>query len=186
MKTNGTSISPVDSALQAKQERFMNLLRPFHKRLERFALTMTRNREDAKDVVGETVLLAYEHLEQLRNDDAFLGFLFTIASRVSQRRTFRRREETATAEQVEALFDNFTQPDVALDVQFLYEALDKLPLEQREAVIMAEITGLSHKEIQKVQGGTISGVKVRIFRAKRRLAQLLGVEKKSVIATSQN
>jgi RNA polymerase sigma-70 factor (ECF subfamily) len=179
MNTNSTSIKHEDSARQAKQERFMALLRPLYKRLERFALTMTRNREDAKDVVGETVLLAYEHLEQLRNDDAFLGFLFTIASRVSQRRTFRKKEENATEEQVEALFDNFTQPDIALDVQFLYEALDKLPLEQREAVIMAEITGLSHKEIQKIQGGTISGVKVRIFRAKRRLAQLLGVEKRT-------
>lgn len=184
MNTNGTSFNhQADLARKAKQERFMNLLRPYHKRLERFALTMTRNREDAKDVVGETVLLAYEHLETLRNDDAFIGFLFTIASRVAQKRMFKRREDTATDEQVEALYDNFTQPDVAFDVQLLYEALDKLPLEQREAVIMAEITGLSHKEIQKIQGGTISGVKVRIFRAKRRLAQLLGVEKKTEVSS---
>lgn len=75
MNTNGTSFNQADLARKAKQERFMNLLRPYHKRLERFALTMTRNREDAKDVVGETVLLAYEHLETLRNDDAFIGFL---------------------------------------------------------------------------------------------------------------
>jgi RNA polymerase sigma-70 factor (ECF subfamily) len=185
MNTGNPFHSSQDAAHRAKQDRFMLLLRPLYKRLERFALTMTKNRDDAKDIVGETVLLAYEHLEQLRSDEAFLGFLFTIASRVSQKRSRRRQEEPATEEQVEELFDNFTQPDVALDVQFLYEAMDKLPAEQREAVVLAEITGLSHKEIQKIQGGTVSGVKVRIFRAKRKLAQLLGVEKKSVVVEEE-
>ena len=61
-----------------------------------------------------------------------------------------------------------------MDVTILYEALDKLPAPQKEAIIMAEIMGYSHKEIQKVQGGTVTGVKVRIFRAKRQLAKILG------------
>lgn len=162
---------------RTKQDRFMDLLRPLYPRLERYALTITRNRDDAKDVVGETVLLAFEQFDSLRSEQAFLSYLFTIASRTARRR-LRRRHEAATDEQLEELFDNHTQPDMAYDVKLLYEAIDKLPSEQREAVIMAEIIGLSHKEIQETQGGTVAAVKVRVFRAKRRLAKLLGVEKK--------
>lgn len=156
-----------------KQYRFMQLLKPVQPRLERFALTLTRDRDEAKDVVGETVLKAYEHFEQLREEQAFLSFLFTIASRVVQQRKFRRADRMSE-EQVEELFDNYTQPDAAADVQILYEALDQLPAEQREALVLAEITGLSHKEIQEIQGGSLTAVKVRIFRAKRRLAKILG------------
>lgn len=158
------------------QDRFMALLKPLYPRLERYALTITRNRDDAKDVVGETVLIAFEQFGSLRSEQAFLSYLFTIASRTARRR-LRRRHEAATDEQLEELFDNYTQPDVAYDVKLLYEAMDKLPAEQREAVMLAEITGLSHKEIQEIQGGTVAAVKVRVFRAKRRLAKLLGVER---------
>lgn len=86
---------------------------------------------------------------------------------------FKRREDTATDEQVEALYDNFTQPDVAFDVQLLYEALDKLPLEQREAVIMAEITGLSHKEIQGSKRNYL-GCKGTDFQSETPLSAVIG------------
>jgi RNA polymerase sigma-70 factor (ECF subfamily) len=157
----------------SKQERFMLLFKPLQPRLERYALTLTRDRDEAKDVVGETVLKAFEHFEQLREEQAFLSFLFTIATRVIQQRKFRRADRMSD-NQIEDLFDNYTAPDVAYDVQMLYKQLDKLPADMRDALVMAEITGLSHKEIQEIQGGSLTAVKVRIFRAKRKLAKLMG------------
>lgn len=157
----------------SSHDRFMKLLMPQYKRLERFALTITRNRDDAKDIVGETVLKAFEHFDSLREEQAFLSFLFTIASRVAQSKKYRK-SEYASEEQIEELFDNRTQPDVAMDIAMLYKAMEELPSDAREALILAEITGLSHKEIQEIQGGSLSAVKVRIFRAKKRLAELLG------------
>ncbi len=156
-----------------KQERFMILYKPLQQRLERYALSLTRDRDEAKDVIGETVLKAFEHFDQLREEQAFLSFLFTIATRVLQQRKFRRADRMSD-EQVEDLFDNYTQPDVAADVAALYAALDKLSPEQRQAIILAEIEGFSHKEIRDIQGGSLTAVKVRVFRAKRRLAKLMG------------
>ncbi len=158
---------------QSKQDRFMSLYKPLQQRLERYALTLTRDRDEAKDVVGETVLKAFEHFEQLREEQAFLSFLFTIATRVMQQRKFRRADRMSE-EQIEDLFDNHTQPDVATDVVALYAALDKLSPEQRQAIVLAEIEGFTHKEIRDIQGGSLTAVKVRIFRAKRRLAKLMG------------
>ncbi|MBI3259065.1 MAG: RNA polymerase sigma factor [Ignavibacteriae bacterium] len=103
----------------------------------------------------------------------------TFYNRKTRTRTFERREN----HEIDELFSGGgIAPDDAVDVQFLYKALDKLPQAQREAVMMAEIMGFSHKEIQKIQGGTVTGVKVRIFRAKRQLAKILGVGGKNSIA----
>lgn len=171
------------SSNETKQERFLRLLAPVQEPLERFALFLTRNREDARDLISETLLHAFEKLETLREEITFQSFVFTIARRTfynrkTRTRTFERREN----DQIDELFsDGGLAPDDALDIQFLYKALDKLPQAQREAVMMAEIMGFTHKEIQKIQGGTVTGVKVRIYRAKRQLAKLLGADGKKNI-----
>lgn len=153
----------------------MELLKPVYPRLERFALTLTRNRDDAKDIVGETVLKAFEGFDNVRDEQAFLSFLFTICSRVAQSGRYKKRV-LASEEQVEELYRNYTSPETATDIVLLYQALDKLPAEAKEAIILSEISGLTHKEVQEIQGGSLSAIKVRIFRAKKRLAELLGVQ----------
>lgn len=65
---------------EPKQQRFVRLYEPLHDNLCRFVQTLVWNKEDAKDVVSETALRAYEGLEQLRSEDAFLSYLFSIAS----------------------------------------------------------------------------------------------------------
>ncbi|MFN8358832.1 MAG: RNA polymerase sigma factor [Candidatus Kapaibacterium sp.] len=155
----------------------MRLLAPSQEPLERFVLFLTRNRDEARDIVSETLLIAYEKLDTLREEIAFPSYLMTIARRTFyNRRTRTRTHEHYEAEQLDELFGDGMAPDEAMDVTILYQALDQLPAAQKEAIIMAEIMGFSHKEIQKVQGGTVTGVKVRIFRGKRQLAKLLGAE----------
>jgi DNA-directed RNA polymerase specialized sigma24 family protein len=66
-------------------------------------------------------------------------------------------------------------PDISADVELLYKALAQLPRREREAVVLFEISGFSMKEIREIQGGSLSSVKVRVFRARKRLAELLGV-----------
>jgi RNA polymerase sigma-70 factor, ECF subfamily len=162
---------------ERRQERFLELLRPVHDRLENFALAMARDAEEAKDLVSETVLRAYEHFDELRTPAAFAGYLLTIASRLQKRGWWRRRIfEVFDMERAEAIPDLGSAPDSRIDVDALYAALARLPEAQRETVVLFEITGLSLEEIQQVQGGSLSGVKSRLVRGRERLAQLLRVE----------
>lgn len=153
----------------------MMLLSPIYPNVEKFALYLTHNRDDAKDILGETMLIAYEQFEKLRDEKAFLSFLLTIVSRLHKQR-LRYAKRFDSSDNIEELFDQGVSPENKADVGFLYSALEQLPERQREAVILAEIMGFQHKEIQKIQGGTLTGVKVRIFRAKKKLARLLGVD----------
>ncbi|MEM9929320.1 MAG: RNA polymerase sigma factor, partial [Bacteroidota bacterium] len=66
-----------------------------------------------------------------------------------------------------------TSPEVVLDVQILYRALDKLPNRQREAVILYEISGFSMREIAEIQNSSEGAVKMRVSRGRKALKRLL-------------
>lgn len=156
----------------------MALFKPAQGRLERFALAMTRDADSARDVVAETVMVAWERFDTLRSPDAFLSFLFTIATRVHRAAERKRGPVTSdiSAETIENILDPGTPPDVAADIAAVYHALHDLPERQREALVMFEILGFTMKEIRDVQGGTLTAVKVRVHRGRKRLAELLGVD----------
>ena len=116
-----------------KQKEFLRLLLPVRDGLYRWAQSLTRNREDARDLVSETIMIAYSGFEKLRKKESFKSFLFTVAIRVC-RKTRRRR--SLFSEYDETLAENLqshdSQPDLSADVFALYEALDTLPKKQRE------------------------------------------------------
>lgn len=160
-----------------KQDRFLALLRKQQPALERYVLAMTRDPEAAKDVVGETILIAFERFETLKSPEAFLSFLFTIATRAYRRAEARSvRVPRADEHAIEGMLDPGISPETAADIGVVHHALAMLPEKQREAVVLFEIIGLSMKEIQVIQGGTVVGVKVRISRGRRKLAKYLGVD----------
>lgn len=154
----------------------MALFSPLRDRLNRFVYSLCRDKDRAHDIVSETVLLAYQQFEKLRAKEAFLSYLFTIARRVWLAQIRRGKKFSDIGESDwDFVMDNNTAPDMALDIQNLYKALDKLPDHVREAVVMFELLGFSMKEIQDVQGGNLIAVKVRISRGRKKLAKLLGV-----------
>jgi RNA polymerase sigma-70 factor (ECF subfamily) len=168
-----------------KQQRFMALFEPAQPRLQRFVLAMTRDAERAKDIIGETILIAFQRFETLRHEEAFLSFLFTIATRVARRHAGARNTTALDTAEVERLFDPATPADVAVDIARLHNALQQLPEQQREAVLLFEIAGFSTAEVRDIQGGSLVAVRVRISRGRKRLATLLGVEEPLPVDVAQ-
>jgi RNA polymerase sigma-70 factor (ECF subfamily) len=160
-----------------KQQRFLEFLAPVSTKLSSYCLAMTRDSEAAYDLMGDTILAAYESFEKLKDDRAFTAFLFTIARRKYWRRRLRSAlfgtYESAIAEQID---DPTVRPWISVDIQALYDAIAQLPAKQREAVIMFELSGCSLEEIRQVQGGSISAVKSRLSRGRQRLSRILGVD----------
>lgn len=159
---------------EEKKQEFLELYSEQEKRLSAFALALSRNREDAKDIVAETVMKAYETYGKLKSPQAFASYLFSIASRIHKRKIWRRRlfgdwddsfSETLPAQE----FD----PAIRCDVEALYKALAKLPDKTREALVLFEISGFSIKEIEDIQDSSNSAVKVRLKRGREKLAELM-------------
>lgn len=165
--------------MKDKQEDFLQEFEKVRLALGRFTRALTRDGELAKDLMSETVLQAYEGFDRLRDRSSFKSWIFTIAARLDKKR-YRRLKFTGAFNQddADALQDRGRMPDVEPDVRLLYEAIDKLPAKQKEAILLFEISELTIEEIAKVQHGTLSGVKSRLRRARERLSELLLEPKK--------
>jgi len=169
--------SDPDATVEARQERYLRLLDPIWSQLTRYARAVANEDEAARDLLSEALALAWEHFDNLRDETAFKQYLFRIIARLNYRAVRRDRRHTPIDEALhERLHHEDLTAERALDVQLLYQAMERLPEKQREAVTLFEIIGLSLEEVRGVQGGSLSGVKTRVKRAREALARTLGVE----------
>ena len=153
---------------------FQELYQKAHEPLQRFCAAKSYGIMDAKDLAGETILTALENFSKLKNKKAFLGFLFGIANNIV-RNKLRKKKFSGTISDNELLSKSSseTASDTKIDIKYLYDALSKLPENQRDALILFEISGYSIKEICKIQDCKESALKQRLKRGREKLAFLL-------------
>jgi RNA polymerase sigma-70 factor (ECF subfamily) len=174
---------------QSAKEEFLRLLEPVYPRLSRYALAITRNVDEAKDLTSDAILIALEQFAKMKDKEHFAGFLFKVASRLHKRRQYRDRFRTVyNLKAAEALEDFSPKPDQAAEIAIVMEALEKLPEKMKEAIVLADVADLSLEEIRAIQGGTLSGVKSRLKRGREMLQGHLGIQKefKMKIAGTRN
>lgn len=153
----------------------MSLYKPVHARFERFCKARAYGEMDFKDLMQETVIVAFEKLDSLQNKETFLHFLFGISIRILANSKRKIREEK-WSESFENRSSNEFGAEKQLEVDDLYKALGKLPEMQREALILFEISGFSIKEVAIIQESSEDAVKKRLSRGRQELANLLTEE----------
>ncbi len=150
---------------------------PLKERLERFAIVITGSRDKAKDLTASTVLAAFEGFDRLKNKQAFLSYLFTIAYRLYNKNRSRLARFDATDQSV---LDNLkmqeVSPEIRCDINLMMEAINHLDSKYRETLILFYIQGFSQKEIANIMNTSLSNVKLRLFRAKKLVRKELGIE----------
>lgn len=157
--------------VQQNDHLFWELIEQERHHTWRLCRALTRNYDDACDLMSDTMLGAYQSFSALRELKAFRKFLSTIAVRLQRRKQWRNRLFSPLEEAAELSYESIRES--SYDLEMLVGALDRLPIKEREALVLFEISELSIKEIQEIQGGTISGVKSRMSRARERLKGLL-------------
>jgi RNA polymerase sigma factor (sigma-70 family) len=166
-------MEPRKLTVDFRRDRFMTLLEPQYGRLNQYIRGVIRDTDEARDVLGETLLLTYEQFDMIDGDDGFRFYLFRVAQRVCRRWQRRKRIFLPWRHQYEELPLSDPPPDAQADLSIILDALEVLPFKLRETFIMFIISGLSLAEIRDLQGGTLSRVKSRIAAAKKRLASVL-------------
>lgn len=162
------------------QEEFLKLYNPCHKSFINYCHALTGNREDAKDLVNDTMIRAIENFSKIRRFESFQYYLIGIARRIHFNRVRRQKFlVNISSETKHEIQDSSTSPDTNYEVLLLYQALNKLPEKQKEALILFEITGYSIKEICEIQNSKPSAVKTRLSRGRQKLKELLS-DKESI------
>jgi RNA polymerase sigma-70 factor (ECF subfamily) len=159
---------------KSKQNKFLNLYKPIHERFERFCRARSYGDMPFEDLINETLLVAYKKMDKLKNEEAFLGFLIGISTKLLANSGRKKRAETVDNE---LFLSNYIDPQGGLEQQFeielLYRSLAQIPKEQREALILFEITGFSIKEIASLHNAGESAIKQRLARGRKALEEVV-------------
>lgn len=140
----------------------------------RFALYLCGNRADAEDVAAETFARAWTSRDRLRLPTV-KAYLFAIARNLHRMgwRSARRRRALD-----ESLRDDRPGPELAAEgrdrLARVLAALQELPEADRAAVLMRAQDGMSYADIGRALGLSETAVKVKVHRARLRLADLRG------------
>lgn len=163
-------------------ERFEGIVLPHLDAAYTLARYLTRNVQDAEDIVQEASLRAIKYFSGFRGSEGDDGRAWVLAIVRNTAYTWQRRHRAialATEFDEELHSDTVAgdNPAAALERetarQSLYQALDRLPPEFREVIVLRELEGLSYKEIGDVTGVPVGTVMSRLSRARRRLQEAL-------------
>jgi RNA polymerase sigma factor (sigma-70 family) len=155
---------------QTRQDEFLLLYEPVQQRISNYCRVITCNNEHAKDLLSETILLAYSNFDKIHNKELFIYYLFGTASRLFKKYLKRKKDLNNYLNLL--LIERNEEPRWD-ELDFLYFLLDQLPPEQKQTIILFEINGFSIKEITKIQGISESAVKSRLKRGREKLSIIL-------------
>jgi len=158
------------ASLDQLREQIVDLL----PRLRRFARTLARDPHDADDLVQVAVERALAKSEQLRPDSRLSSWMFGILRNawIDETRTRGRRNRIFAPEELgenvgDASSESHTE---TLSVQ---DAMARLPEEQRMAIGLVLVEGLSYKEAAEIMGIPIGTLTSRLARGREALQTLL-------------
>jgi RNA polymerase sigma-70 factor (ECF subfamily) len=145
--------------------------------LRAFAISLCGNVDRADDLVQETLLRAWANIHSFEPGTNMSAWLFTILRNLFRSEYRKRRREVPDGDGTYA--DTLkTQPEQTSRVEFeeFRVALNKLPTDQREALVLVGASGFSYEEAAEICGCAVGTIKSRVNRARTRLAELMAIE----------
>ena len=148
-----------------------------------YAMVLTRNHAEAEDLVQETYIRAMQAMRRLRADSNIKSWLFTILKNIwlNQLRKRRNAPQMVEIEAGDDVANNIAEPSKnshdlyvsKLEAEQVRAAIQQLPVEFREIILLREYEDLSYREIASVLHCPLGTVMSRLGRARARLGALL-------------
>jgi RNA polymerase sigma-70 factor (ECF subfamily) len=161
-----------DAGTTSREQQFNALIATYMGDLYRYGYWLAGSHAVADDLVQETLVRAWKSMDKLKDQKAVKGWLLTILRRENARR-FERKRPQESAIPTEELAADRKDYDTSTEAFVLRQALDRLPEEYREPLLMQVIYGHSQKEIAAHLGISVAGAGTRLFRAREKMRELL-------------
>lgn len=177
----------VTKARTGDQAAFSSLVNRYEGKIFRLAMNITQNREDAEDVLQESFLKAYEHLEQFQGNSKFYTWIVRIAVNQALMKLRKRKSDRSVSldEQIDTGEDVVVREIAAWDPDpeeqlsrgelqtILTEAVDSLAPIYKTVFTLRDVDGLSTEETAEVLDLSVPAVKSRLLRARLQLRDRL-------------
>lgn len=177
----------VNKSRAGDQTAFAALVSRYEGKIFRLAMNITQNREDAEDVLQESFLKAYEHLDQFQGNSKFYTWIVRIAVNQALMKLRKRKSDRSVSldEQIDTGEDVVVREIAAWDPDpeeqlnqgelqtILAEAVDSLAPIYRTVFTLRDVDGLSTEETAEALDLSIPAVKSRLLRARLQLRDRL-------------
>lgn len=163
------------------ENRFHTEVLPLKNKLFRLALHITLSREDAEDMVQETMIRMWRRMQSgivVENTEALAftvcrNLCLDFMERAEQRQHVSMDDVLLETVPHATALDPSQRMENAEQRETLQRLLSSLPERQRTAFVLRDVDGHSYREIAEIMQITESNVKVNIFRARNKLRELL-------------
>jgi RNA polymerase sigma factor (sigma-70 family) len=162
----------IHRAKQGDREAFTNLVKRYKDQVFRYAVGMLGDRMEAEDVSQDAFVKAFYSLSNLDHEYAFSSWMIRIVSNLCKNRLKQRgkimlvgEEHVAKAEQM-----GYDESHENLTIE---EAMNRLSMEHREAILLHDVQGYRYEEISQLVGVPLGTVKSRLFAARLALRKEL-------------
>jgi RNA polymerase sigma-70 factor, ECF subfamily len=144
-------------------------------RLRALAIALCRNVDSADDLVQDTILRALANIDRFQPGTCMTAWLFTILRNLL-RSQYRKRMREAEYDEENHIPKSAPRQMDQLQIRELWRALQELPWEQQEALVLVAASNMSYADAARICGCAVGTVKSRVNRARARLANLLDLE----------
>ncbi|MCM8759515.1 MAG: sigma-70 family RNA polymerase sigma factor [Candidatus Omnitrophica bacterium] len=160
---------------------FEILVRRYQDMVYNICFRFMGQKEEALDCSQETFIKVYENIKRFKHLSSFRTWIYRIAvntckNHLSSRR-FRNQQKTDYISEKMEIGSSFESPEVYFEKQRLQkivqDAIDKLPLDQKQLIILRDIQQLSYQEIREITKLPEGTIKSKISRAREKLKELL-------------
>ncbi len=158
---------------------FKELVKPYGKSLFGYFIKITQDEEAAKDLMQETLIKIWKGLENYNEKNKFRQWVFSIAHNVAVD-YLRRASVELTQESSNTLKDQATPLEALIkkeEKELLNMAIETLPLQQKEIVLLRYVANLKFKEIAEALNLPLNTVLSGMHYAKIKLKKFLSEEK---------
>lgn len=190
MAVKKSDLDLVKEVRKGNQDSFEELLGRYNTKVYSLATRLTRNPEDAEEVLQDVFITVHRKIDSFEGKSSFSSWLYRVTANAAFMKLRKRRQHQSVS-----LEDLFGQPQLVsalrtsentyVDAQSIRNemltalelAISKLPDEYRPVFILRDVDGLTSKEVGKILDLTVPAVKSRLHRSRlmlrRRLARFI-------------
>jgi RNA polymerase sigma-70 factor (ECF subfamily) len=178
---NPEEIQLISRCQQGDQEALKEIFDKYHKKVYRIAYGVVRHREEALDIVQEVFVKLFRSIKNFKGRSRFYTYLYRMVMNTAIDHSRKMGKQFVSSLDEEGSFEPSEEIEKGPERTLLHKeleekvnwAMEKLPAEQRAALLFREVEGLSYQEMADAMGCSIGTVMSRLHYGRKRMQELL-------------
>jgi RNA polymerase sigma factor (sigma-70 family) len=177
---NSDELKIIEQVKQGDLLSFRLLVDKYKTMAYNVAIQVVRNNEDAEEVTQDAFLKAYQSISSFKGESKFSTWFYRVVFNLAVSKTRKKKIETSNIDDVQIAdkdiyetYETYSKLEQAERNQQLKQAIDELKEEESLIITLFYLNENSIEEISEITNFSVSNVKVKLFRARKKLFTIL-------------